>query len=308
MRRPNFFIAGAPRCGTTALYTYLSEHPNIFLPEIKELHYFAPDFPGLHKIAFKSLDDYLQLFENATDQHLAIGEVSPLYLYSDVALEKIKEFNPLAKMILILRNPVDFVQSLHQVNVSLLREDEPDLAKAWELQDVRREGKMIPKGCRDAKLILYGELGLFGKYARKALDVFAREQVLFILFDDFVANPKAVYESILSFLEVPSDSRTSFPPVNANYRPRSKLVARIIHPPQPVYRSLMKILSLFGVGFMNKINVLYSKVETLNADRVPRAAIHPALRASLQRYFSQDIERLSGLIQRDLSAWLVSSE
>lgn len=308
MKRPNFFVVGAPRCGTTALYAYLSEHPNVFLPKVKELHYFASDFPDLHKIMFKSVDDYLKVFEKSGEQHLAVGEISPLYIYSDIALEKIKEFDPSARIILILRNPVDFIQSVHQLNMSLLREDEPDLAKAWELQHLRRQGKMIPKSCRETKLIFYGELGLFGKHVKKVLDIFSREQVLVVLFDDFVADPKAVYESILAFLGVPSDDRKKFPPVNANYEHRSKLLARIIHPPQSVYKLVMRLISIFGVGFMNKVNVIYSKVERLNARRTPRQAIDPALRAKLQSHFREDIQRLAALIQRDLSAWLVSSE
>lgn len=304
MKRPNFFIVGAPRCGTTALYSYLSEHPNIFLPSVKELHYFATDFPALHKIAFNSEDDYLQLFKDAEDRHIAIGEVSPHYIYSDVALARIKEFNPSAKVILILRNPVDFVHSLHQVNLSLLREDEPDLAKAWALQDVRKAGKMIPKGCRDKRMILYGELGLFGKYAKKVLDTFSTEQALIVLFDDFAANPKAVYENILSFLGVPSDFRRDFPAVNANYQHRSKILARLIHPPPSVYRLIMRVLAVFGVGLMSRLNVVYGKIEMLNARRVARPEIDPALRTSLQGYFREDIQLLSGLIQRDLSEWL----
>ena len=65
MKEPNFFIVGAPRCGTTALYSYLSEHPNIFMPGVKELNYFADDFPNMQKIAFRSYNDYLRLFIKA---------------------------------------------------------------------------------------------------------------------------------------------------------------------------------------------------------------------------------------------------
>jgi len=303
MKRPNFFIAGAPRCGTTALYSYLKEHPNVFLSEVKELHFFASDFPDLNKVALRSVEDYLQLFSAAGDDHLAVGDISPLYMYSDVALENIKRFDPKAKIILILRNPVDFVHSVHQLNLGLLREDEPSLAKAWDLQEERRQGRGVPKSSRELKLVLYGELGSFGKHVKRVYDTFAREQVLVILFEDFARDPRAVYESILSFLGVPSDHRTEFPPVNAGFEARSRLLARIIHPPKFVYKTFMKVMSIFGVRFMNFVNTVYSKVEKLNARRSPRNPIDPALRARLQEYFRDDIQILSGLIGRDLSAW-----
>lgn len=306
MKRPNFFIIGAPRCGTTALYTYLSEHPNIFMPEIKELHFFSSDFPGLQKVVSRSLDDYLNVFAGAGEQHLAVGEASTHYMYSKVALARIREFDPSSKIIVSLRNPADFVHSLHQVNLSLLREDETDLAKAWDLQEIRREGKMIPGGCREPELVQYGELGSFGKYLERVFEVFPKNQVLVVIFEDFIANPRTVYETILSFLGVPSDGRTEFPPVNTNYVYRSGLLARIIHPPQAVYMPLMKVFSMFGAGFMEKIGLLYNKVELLNARRVPRKPLDPGLRDRFILYFSEDIRRLSRLLDRDLSFWLAS--
>ncbi|MDO8753951.1 MAG: sulfotransferase domain-containing protein [Anaerolineales bacterium] len=307
MKRPNFFVAGAPRCGTTALYTYLKRHPYIFLPSIKELHYFASDFSDVQKIAFKTDNDYLKIFAGANERHLAVGEISPLYFYSKVALNRIKEFDPSAKIILALRNPVDFVQSIHQLNLGLLREDEPDLAKAWGLQDLRRQGKMLPASCREPRLVLYGELGLFGKYVERALEVFDRKQVLFLLFDDLASNPKAVYETLLSFLGVPSDGRTDFPAVNAGFEQKSKMLAKIIHPPRPVYRVFMKAISIFGVNFMKNISLIYNKIEGLNLQRTPRDAMDPSLRARLQSYFRDDIQKLAILTERDLSAWLTAA-
>jgi hypothetical protein len=305
MKRPNFYVIGAPRCGTTALYTYLRSHPNVFLPEIKELHYFASDFPNVQKIRFKSVDDYLTMFADANENHLAVGEISPLYIYSRVALKKIKEFNPAVKLIVILRNPAEFVQSVHQLNLSLLREDEPDLGKAWDLQELRSQGKMIPAGCREPELILYGELGRFGKHVEKVFEVFPKEQVLIVLFNDFVKNPKNVYEDILSFLCIPSDNRQDFPPVNSNYEHRSKLLGRLLHPPQIIYKMYMKLISLFGIRFMRIVNQIYSKIETFNARRVSRSSIDPALYARIQSYFRDDIHKLSELINRDLSTWTV---
>jgi hypothetical protein len=304
VKHPNFFIAGAPRCGTTALYTYLSMHPRIFMPEVKELHFFASDFPDVQKIAFRSVDDYHKVFTKAGEQHLAVGEASPLYLFSKAAFQNMHAYDPAAKVILILRHPVEFVESYHQLNLSLLREDEPDLAKAWDMQALRKDGKCIPKSARQPELLLYGEVGQFGRHVEKLFAIFPKDQIKIFLFDDFRADPRRVYEDTLAFLGVPSDGRRDFPPVNAGFENRSLLLARLFHPPQPVYRAFMKFISIFGASLMKNVSIVYNRLERLNTARKPRPAMDAALRARLLAHFAPDIEKLAGLIGRDLSGWL----
>ncbi len=304
MKRPNFFISGAPRCGTTALYTYLSEHPQIFMSGVKELNYFATDFPNVQKITFKSVEDYDRVFANAGTQHLGVGEASPFYLFSKVAFKNMATYDSNAKAILTLRHPVEFIESYHRLNLSLLREDEPDLAKAWDLQEARKQGKNIPASARQAELLMYGELGQFGQYVEKMLTVLPREQVKIFLFDDLRSSPRDVYEQTLAFIGVPSDGRKDFPLINANFGNRSKIMARLFHPPQPVYRAFVKLIGLFGPGFMEKVSIFYNRLEKLNTTRTTRTTLDPALRARMLEHFSPDIEKLAGLIGRDLSGWL----
>lgn len=304
MKRPNFFISGAPRCGTTALYTYLSEHPQIFMSGVKELNYFATDFPNVQKITFKSVEDYDRVFANAGTQHLGVGEASPFYLFSKVAFKNMATYDSNAKAILTLRHPVEFIESYHRLNLSLLREDEPDLAKAWDLQEARKQGKNIPASARQAELLMYGELGQFGQYVEKMLTVLPREQVKIFLFDDLRSSPRDVYEQTLAFIGVPSDGRKDFPLINANFANRSKIMARLFHPPQPVYRAFVKLIGLFGPGFMEKVSIFYNRLEKLNTTRTTRTTLDPALRARMLEHFSPDIEKLAGLIGRDLSGWL----
>ncbi len=304
MKQPNFFISGAPRCGTTALYAYLSEHPQIFMSEVKELNYFAADFPHLHKIAFRSEADYLRLFRGAGESHLAVGEASPFYLYSEVAFERMRAFNPKAKVLLTLRNPVDFIHSYHQLNLSLLRENEPNLEKAWDLQEARRRGEHLPPSAREPRLLLYGEMGRFSIHVRRLLKIFPPEQVKIFLFDDFRRDTRQVYEEALAFLNVPSDGRSVFPQINAGFGNRSALLARLFHPPQPVYRAFMRLISMFGPDFMKNVFRLYDRLERMNTNKIDRASLNPALRARLAAYFRPDIEILAELIGRDLSHWL----
>jgi hypothetical protein len=305
MKRPNFFISGAPRCGTTALYQYLSEHARIFMSPVKETNYFATDFPHMQKVAFHSVDDYHKLFENAGARHVAVGEASPFYLFSKVAFENMRAYDRNAKVILSLRNPVDFIQSYHQLNLSLLREDVSNLAKAWDLYETRKRGEHIPKSARQAELILYQEVGQFGRHVERLFSIFPREQVKIYLFDDLAADPRAVYENILAFIGVPSDGRTDFPQVNAGFEPRSLLVARLFHPPQFIYKPFMKFIGLFGPNFTKNVFLFYDRLERMNTSRSKREKLDPALRARMLEHFRPDIEKLSGLIGRDLSSWMV---
>jgi hypothetical protein len=111
MRKPDFFIVGAPKSGTTAMYFYLKQHPEIFMPERKELHFFGSDFFAPHFV--RDLKEYLKFFEGA-DNKKRIGEASVWYLYSKRAAFEIKEFNPDADIIIMLRNPVDMMYSLRE--------------------------------------------------------------------------------------------------------------------------------------------------------------------------------------------------
>ena len=140
-RRPNFFILGAPKCGTTALSEYLREHPRAFVSQPKEPHYFCGDFDYYYAPGQRSEEHYLRLFDAATDDHLAVGEASVWYLYSADAARNIAAFDPATRVIVMLRNPVDLVPSLHSQLLYMLDEDEPDPARAWELQEARRRGE-----------------------------------------------------------------------------------------------------------------------------------------------------------------------
>ncbi len=138
MPKPNVFLIGAPKCGTSSLYTYLRGHPQIFMSYFKEPHYFCTDFPGLRR--FPSEAEYLSLFEEATRRHSLIGEASSRYLYSVEAVAGIERFAKDARYIVMLRNPVDLVYSLHGQLVYQYTESERDFETAWRLQDLRLGG------------------------------------------------------------------------------------------------------------------------------------------------------------------------
>ncbi|HEX6669849.1 MAG TPA: sulfotransferase domain-containing protein, partial [Gemmatimonadales bacterium] len=181
--KPNFFIVGAPKCGTTALYEYLRPHPNIFLSEVKEPHFFAKDLGTYPYI--KSVEAYARLFADAGPQHLGVGEASVYYLRSTVAIANIREFNPDARLIAMYRNPVEMLYSFHAQLLYVAEESESDFETAWRLQEQRGRGFGLPPRSRGAFLVQYGELGRFGTQTQRLLTIFPPEQVKLILYDDF---------------------------------------------------------------------------------------------------------------------------
>ena len=298
-RKPDFFIVGAPKCGTTALYEYLRPHPRIFMSEVKEPHYFATDL-GVYPF-IKDADKYLGLFAGATDRHLRVGEASVYYLRSSVAIQNIRDFNPEARILAMFRNPVEMVYSLHSQLLYWSEEVESDFETAWRLQERRRQGLDLPPGSRGSFLLQYEEVGRFGSQVERLFSLFPREQVKLVLYDDFTRSPQQVYDDVIQFLGIPHDGRTEFPRINENKRARLPWLRNFIRKPPPAlqtaYRSIKK-----AVGG-EALNAVKSKVVTLNTVKERRPPLSPALRAELVDTFRGEVALLSRLMQRDLSHW-----
>ena len=220
--KPNFFIVGAPRCGTTAMSSYLAEHPAVCFSDPKEPLYFCSDLPGLRYV--ENEKDYL---EKCFDQSLAarseaVGEGSVWYLYSSVAIPRIVEFQPDARFIVMLRNPLDMLSSLHQKLYFFLDENEVEFSKAWDLQWDRAEGVRVPDACREPKILQYAQIGRLGEQLNRLVKLVPASRIHIIFYEDFKADPGRVYRNALRFLSVSDDGRAEFPVVNENQRVRSR--------------------------------------------------------------------------------------
>ena len=152
MKEPNFFIIGAPKCGTTSLARWLSEHPEVFMSPVKEPHFFSTDF-SLGD--FSDENSYYALFADACPNHIAVGEASATYLRSEVAVMNIENKHRRARYIVMLRNPVDMAHSLHWQAVFSGDENAEDFEQAWRLNSKRENGQDIPPNCRDPKTVQY---------------------------------------------------------------------------------------------------------------------------------------------------------
>lgn len=301
MAKPNFFIIGAPKCGTTALSRYLGEHPNIYISYPKEPHYFAQDLEQYRNT--KTLEEYLSLFDDAATEHTAIGEGSVFYLFSSVALNKIYEFNPQAKIIVMLRNPVDLVYSFHSQLVYIAEESEKNFEKAWRLQNIRKQGKKIPHRCRESALLQYSAMGRLGEQIERLLAIFPLEQIEIIWFEDFAQSSKQVYERILNFLAVSQDNRTDFTRINENKSHKIGLLGNFSEKPPSLLTSvLLKGRDIIGLERL----YLLDTIRSLNTKIAARKPLSDNLRAELTEEFAPDIKKLSQLLDKDLSHWLVT--
>jgi hypothetical protein len=298
--KPNFFIAGGPKCGTTALYEYLRPHPNIFMSEIKEPHFFAKDLGTYPRI--KTLEGYLALFAAATAEHLRVGEASVYYLRSSVAIPALRQFNPEARIIAMFRNPVDMVYSLHSQLLYVSEETVSDFETAWRLQERRSRGLDVPPRVRSPLLLQYAQVGQFGTQTQRLLSCFPREQVKFILYDDFTDSPERVYDEVIAFLGIPHDRRTEFQRINENKRTRVAWLRRLYRKPPPMLREVVRSLkrTVGGEG----ISVAAKKLMALNTVRERRPPLTPELRAELVAAFRDEVALLARLLGRDLSHWV----
>lgn len=296
---PNFFIVGAPKCGTTALFDYLAQHPNVWCPLNKEPSFFCSDFPQLQ--GPKIYDDYLQLFASAGDQHIAIGEASVVYFYSNVAVTEIRRRYPDARLIVMIRNPVDMVTSFHSQLCITLNEDEPDFYRAWQLQDARAKGLHIPKHCVAPDFLQYRKVARLSRFIEPILNVFPPDQVRTIVLDDMQADPLRVFNEITDYLDLPRFSEINFRVVNANRTHASKLLATLTERPGnlPWLRVLRKIKKAVGLNHLGFRRAL----ARFNTRTLPRAALAPEFRKELVEYFASEVTALEQLTGRDFSHW-----
>jgi Sulfotransferase domain len=203
-RIPDFFIVGHQKCGTTALYNMLRPHPQIFMPDVKEPRFFVPELLRPDR-ELSRLDAYLSLFAPA-GEHQRVGEASPQYIRSHTAAGAIAEMQPAARIVVILREPASFLRSFHLQMVQSNIEPQRDFGRALELVDARREGRRLPRRCRNREPLLYTDHVRYVEQLQRFQAVFAPEQISVLIYDDFRRDNVAVVRSVLRFLDV-DDSR-----------------------------------------------------------------------------------------------------
>lgn len=284
----NFFIAGAPKSGTTSLYQYLCQHKEIEMCSIKEPDFFSCTALKKEQTYYvndpiQNLEKYNKLFSNKKD--LLRGEASVSYLFYDDVAKKIKKYNEKAKIIIILRNPVDraFSHYLMDYRLGLVSENFEDI---------------INKRINHKNALLYYQqyvsVGEYYHQVERYIKVFGPEKLLIINYEDFKNNLADTFEKICLFLNVSHTFKVDFTKsYNSFKRPRSKIV-RWVYSFTRLRKILSQIIPKIAVNYIIKMLFTESKKPKLSSDA----------RKFLISHYKDDIINLSKLLNQDLSSWI----
>jgi len=301
LKRPGLFIAGAPKCGTTALASYLSEHPDIYLAK-KEMHFFGADLHFGRRFYRRDLRGYLEEFSGWKNERLG-GEASVWYLFSATTAAEIHAFNPDARVLIMLREPARMLHSLHHQFCFDGNEHLSSFAAALAAEGDRREGRQISRRAYFAQGLLYRKVAAYAEQVKRYFDVFGRDRVRVLLYEEFASDPQAAYRETLDFLELEwPQTPPEFKVINPARRARSSLVQSILS--EPCVRGtairLGRCLPQRIFTWFQRIELRLLQYNTRVASPDPLA---PELRARLQAEFAPEVERLSELLQLDLEVW-----
>lgn len=291
----DFFVIGASKSGSSAVNTYLSRHPEIGMADIKEPHFFDTDLSHNSEMGWKT---YYRLFQKGKPKVRVWGETTPTYIRSKEAPRAIKNHNPNAKFILMIRDPVEMAYSLHSQNLYGGTEAVEDFEKAWRLQEKRRQGMEIPKTCRKPESLLYGEYCMIGRQIEHWLNFFPKSQFLFLLQENLKSNPREVYLQILNFIGVQDDGKKNFEIVNTNKTLRSRLLYNFLRMPPKKFPQLWLILR--KLPFIRETGKFIIEMNKQKKERLPLEA---EFKSELRNYFLEDIARIEKAAGYKLSHW-----
>lgn len=300
-RRPDFFIIGAPKSGTTAMTHYLSSHPEIFMAR-KEMHLFGADLEFGARLPRCDQETYLTEFEQANGARSA-GEASVWYLYSKQAAAEIKAFNPQARILIMLREPAEMIYSLYYQFLFDANEHLPTFREALAAEEQRRAGRGARRTAYFLKGLVYRETARYAEQVRRYFELFGREQVKVIIYDDFSANPVLAWRETLEFLGVtPRGLDQQFRIVNPNKYVRSRLLQRVMADPW-LRSSCVGTRRWLPRKVFGALRRAEAALWHCNARVAKRPPLEPDLRARLKADFAFDNDQLGRLLGRDLTHW-----
>jgi hypothetical protein len=302
MTLPNFLLIGAAKSGTSSLFAYLGQHPDVFISPTKEPNFFAlagqrvayrgPGDVIINQASVTTLSEYQALFKGVK-REAAVGEASNLYLYLPAAPEAIERHLPDVRLIAILRDPAERAYSSYLHMRRDGREPRHSFEAALEEEAARVSENWEP-------LWHYTRLGFYHAQLRQYYERFPRERIAVYLYDDFEADPRRVVQELFTFLGVdPSFEPDMSVRHKVSGTPRSRALHTILTRPNPA-KALAKRLMPTGLR-----GQLYGAVMQRNI-REERDCLRDDTRRTRQRLYQADVQRLSQLIGRDLSRWLAN--
>jgi hypothetical protein len=300
--KPNLFIVGQPKSGTSALFSFLKKHHDISVCDTKEPQYFCKDLKSQYfHLSRKDRTDteYLKLFPNKTRRYLLEG--STAYLYSSTAAEEIYKFNPDAKIIMMFREPVDFLYTYHKqlLRNSCLFETVDDFETALNLEEDRKLGKQLPKGVFDKQFLFYSDRVKFCRQVEMFRKYFPDSQIKMLIYDDFKSDNEAVFNDVLDFLELEKLGQQNFGEVNKQVEVRNRALKQFLDKHFFPVKAFLK--SAIGKKTYRRLRDAYRKIifSSKPIERLSREKID-----SLKYRYLEDVQEFSEYIGRDLvSEW-----
>jgi hypothetical protein len=285
---PNFICPGAQKSATTSLHDILIQHPDVYLPECKETHLFDK------KEKFnKGLDFYKDKFYSDVKAEKIIGDITPIYMY----LEKIpRNINNLLgddiKFVFMLRNPIERAYSHYWMSYRRGYETEP-FKKAIKLEKER-----INKGAFERSHFSYIDRGFYSKQIKNFLKYFPKENMKFIIFDEFINNKKVILEDIFSFLNLKLiDDIELEQKSNTAFLPKYDIFNKFLNKPPILIKNIANI-------FPKEIKKsIVSFIKDKNKKDFEKPELNKKIKSDLINVFKPDVKELEKIIDKDLSFW-----
>ncbi len=281
---------------------YLSSHPEVFMAR-KEMHCFGSDLSFGPQFYRRDLDNYLEEYRSWNGERRG-GDASVWYLFSRNAAAEIHAFNPQARILIMLREPVEMMHSLFYQFRFDGNEPLMTFAEALAAEDGRRAGRHIWRHTYFAQGLIYRDAARYTDQVRRYFDVFGRQRVNVIIYDDFAADAAGAYRKVLDFLEVDSaGSEREFEVINGNKSARSPALRAVLRNPRLCSMALKVRPWLPRPPVFSALQYVDERLRRSNSRPMARAPLDPELRRRLKQEFAPEIVRLSELLGRDLTGW-----
>ncbi|MDP6526302.1 MAG: sulfotransferase [Kiritimatiellia bacterium] len=309
MKKPNFFIVGFPKCGTSAMYDMLQQHPEVAFSIPGEPRYFCKDLcresvaakPDLwhdprellQPFFCRTEGEYLRCFAHVRDEK-AVGDATVYYLFSKVAAAEIRAYSPGAKIIIMVREPVDLLHSYHSMLVRGGREPIDVFEEALAAEEDRRNAqRTVQRGTAHPSELYYSEQVRFTEQIDRFRRSFPEEQIRIVIYDDFKNDNVGQCKMALQFLEVDADHAPQTKIVNPNQVTRLPALKRLLES-ELVFERMRRAVP---PAVYDRGRRLYKRIMFTKA---PRPPLPEALRRRLQVRYREEVERLGQMLDRDL--------
>jgi len=290
-RKPNLFIIGHPKSGTSALFEFLKQHPDIFAPEMKETNHFSKEFVRerfsderlIRRFALTD-EEYVQLYSKVENEKYLI-DATPHYLFSKNAAKRICKYNPKAKIIAIFREPVNFLRSWHSELVFSFLEDEKDFITALDKEQVKKS-----KGSHS--FLHYSEWIKYTEQLIRYTEVFNSRNIKVIIFEQFKKDNEKIFKELVEFLNVNKDAKINFFIYNQNRELRMGFVKKLGETPI-IWSNTKKLLPKTIFVFLKKIYIL------LIQKNVSRKILPQGNTLDLKKRFYKEVKLFDEVLKRE---------